>query len=74
MDILRLKGHVLKGKTTPTSKEGILENRWATNIDDLFAVLQNDTYKKLGALPFLNSWGTIILILFGCRAKHGTDS
>jgi hypothetical protein len=58
MDILRLKGHVLKRKTTPTAKEGILENRWATKIDDLFTVLQNDTYKNLGALPFLNSWGT----------------
>jgi hypothetical protein len=58
MDILRLKGHVLKGKTVPSAKEGILENRWATNIDDAFTVLQNDAYKKLGALPFLNSWGS----------------
>lgn len=69
MDVLRAKGHV-PWKTSMTNLswqerdlltavegEGISANRWATNIDDLFSVLQNDTYKKLSAIPFLNSWG-----------------
>jgi hypothetical protein len=69
MDVLRGKGHV-PWKTSMASltwqkrdqlaaieADGVLANRWATNIDDLFSVLENDTYKKLGAIPFLNSWG-----------------
>jgi hypothetical protein len=57
MDILRTLGHKKYGSLTPLQKNGISANRWATNIDDLFSVLQNDTYKKLGAIPFFNSWG-----------------
>jgi hypothetical protein len=57
MDVLRTIGHkTIKGKPDP--KNGISANRWATNIDDLFSVLQNETYKKIGAIPFFNSWGT----------------
>ncbi len=55
MDILRDRGHNYNGIISTT--EGILVNRWATNIDDLFSVLQNPLYKKLGAIPFHNSWG-----------------
>jgi hypothetical protein len=69
MDILRTIGHVawnskMQGMTwqerdalTAQAGDGIAANRWATNVDDLFSVLQNDTYKKLGAIPFFNSWG-----------------
>jgi len=58
MDVLRMQGHVKRTKTRIAKiGEGIEANKWATNIDDLFSVLQNDTYKKLGAIPFLNSWG-----------------
>lgn len=57
MDILRLKGHKPKTAKTFHELDGITENRWALNIDDCFKVLQNDEYKKLGALPILNSWG-----------------
>jgi hypothetical protein len=57
MDILRTLGHKTFGSLTPLAKNGISANRWATNIDDLFSVLQNDTYKKYGAIPFYNSWG-----------------
>lgn len=56
MDVLRTIGHKrLKGK--PSLEDGIVANRWATNIDDLFSVLKNPSYEKLGAIPFLNSWG-----------------
>lgn len=69
MDVLRTIGHVewhpyMQGLTwqqrdflKSSVGEGISVNKWATNIDDLFSVLQNDIYKKLGAIPFLNSWG-----------------
>ncbi len=57
MDVLRNQGHVRKRAKQPSVVEGIAANRWATNIDDLFTVLQNDEYKKLGAIPFHNSWG-----------------
>lgn len=69
MDIYRLRGHVPWSNTmdiltwqqrdqlAPLPAEGIVSNKWATNVDDLFLVLQNDNYKKKGAIPFLNSWG-----------------
>jgi hypothetical protein len=69
MDILRKIGHVAyttkmanltwqqRDALTAVAGEGIAANRWATNIDDLFSVLQNETYKKVGAIPFFNSWG-----------------
>jgi hypothetical protein len=57
MDILRLKGPLRNKAKLPKIEDGISANRWATKIDDLFSVLQNDTYKKKAAMPFLNSWG-----------------
>jgi hypothetical protein len=57
MDVLRTIGHIQWGKDKPDPKNGIAANRWATSVDDLFSVLQNETYKKLGAIPFFNSWG-----------------
>jgi hypothetical protein len=57
MDVLRNIGHVPKRSKTAKATDGIAANRWATNIDDLFGVLQNEEYKRLGALPILNSWG-----------------
>lgn len=57
MDILRLQGHVRGNFTAPDLKEGIAENRWAISIENLFSVLQNPIYKKIGAIPFHNSWG-----------------
>lgn len=58
MDVLRLQGHMISSHNMPDLKEGIEENRWAISIDDLFSVLQNPLYKKLGAIPFHNSWGS----------------
>lgn len=55
MDVLRTQGHVYTGICK--SDHGICANRWATSIDDLFGVLQNGLYSKLGAIPILNSWG-----------------
>ena len=56
MDVLRAVGHKPQ-RGIIDLKEGISVNRWATNIDDLFSVLQNEQYQKLGAIPFFNSWG-----------------
>jgi hypothetical protein len=69
MDVLRKIGHVkwtsyMEGMNykqrdvlTAQAGDGIAANKWATNVDDLFSVLQNDSYRKLGAIPFYNSWG-----------------
>lgn len=57
MDILRDRGHCKKGTTTPILQEGIAANRWARDIDEVLAVLQNPLYSKLNAMPILNSWG-----------------
>ena len=60
MDVLRDQGHVqvIGKKDKPLNiNAGIAANRWATNVDDLFSVLQNPVYQKLGAIPFVNSWG-----------------
>lgn len=57
MDVLRNEGHLKNGSKVPQLKDGISANRWATKITDLDSVLQNERYKKMGAYPFLNSWG-----------------
>lgn len=59
MDVLRKYGHVpaRSTKAAVNQKEGILVNRWATTIPHLFSVLQNEMYQRMGAIPFLNSWG-----------------
>lgn len=70
MDVLRFKGHVAwnndqaglsvsdRDKLPPNMADGIATNKWATNVNDLFSVLQNSLYEKLEAIPFINSWGT----------------
>lgn len=57
MDVLRDLGHVRQFASKPDPKEGIAANRWAKVIEDCFTVLQNKEYERLGAMPFLNSWG-----------------
>ena len=56
MDILRNQGHC-KVSAGAVVDAGISVNRWAESIDQVLDVLGNDQYKKLGAIPFHNSWG-----------------
>lgn len=61
MDVLRTAGHKLvrSGREyEPSAQEGISANRWARNVDETLATLNNAFYKKMGAVPILNSWGT----------------
>jgi hypothetical protein len=37
--------------------KGVSAYRWATNMDDIHKSLKNPVADKLGAVPFLNSWG-----------------
>ncbi len=62
--VLATQGHkkvVIKdGQWTtqyPDPANGINAYRWAQNMDDIFASLKNPVANKLGAVPFLNSWG-----------------
>lgn len=57
MDILRKMGHMTKRGKVPLLENGILVNRWATQVDQAFRVLQNEEYERLAAIPILNSWG-----------------
>lgn len=41
----------------PDLENGINAYRWAQSIDDIHTALKNPVADKLGALPFLNSWG-----------------
>jgi hypothetical protein len=58
LDILRRVGHRrvrgAKSKTEPNPSDGIAANRWATDIDDVCAVLGRPGADEL---PMLNSWG-----------------
>lgn len=38
--------------------EGINAYRWATSVDDVHAALQLPIADKMGAIPWVNSWGT----------------
>ncbi|SDX67292.1 hypothetical protein SAMN05421504_103439 [Amycolatopsis xylanica] len=44
-------------KYTPDVNKGLKVFRWAKNVEDVHAVLGNERADKLGAVPFLNSWG-----------------
>jgi len=60
MDVLRNVGHVkvVDGADRPSNiSEGIAANRWARTVDEVLSVLCSPSYEKLGAVPFLNSWG-----------------
>jgi hypothetical protein len=58
MDVLRLEGHKpWRGAGHVKPEEGISANRWATSVDDALNALRSPKYEKLGAVPFLNSWG-----------------
>jgi hypothetical protein len=60
MDVLRTQGAVATraGKDSPVNaSEGIAANRWATTMDEVFTALGNPYYKKIGAVPLLQSWG-----------------
>ena len=69
-EILAQRGHVDWGTSmdddnvseraryTAESGNGIVRFRWARSVDDVHAVLGNPEADQLGAVPFLNSWGT----------------
>lgn len=60
MDVLRLSGHRRKlGPFTLSTNpdHGIVENRWATNVDDVLACLHN--LPERGDIVLLNSWGKL---------------
>lgn len=42
----------------PEFIDGIKRFRWARSVDDVHRVLDNERADELGAVPFLNSWGS----------------
>ncbi len=58
MDVLRLHGAYRSRQgvaaTEPTPEDGLLENRWATSVEDILDCLAEER----GFVEVLNSWGT----------------
>jgi hypothetical protein len=69
-DILRKSGHVPwedqyadddhveRAEYDPKRRQGVKAIRWARSVDQVHAALGNDRADQLGAVPYLNSWGT----------------
>ena len=57
MEVLRTRGALRPGKTQiqPTSR--ISAYRWTTSVEDILSTLDMPIAIRLGAVPFLNSWG-----------------
>lgn len=58
LEVLKDLGHVRKAWTEPNISEGITAFRWATTVDEIHATIKMPLADSLGAVPFLNSWGT----------------
>lgn len=58
LDILVNEGHERVKAKAPNLQDGISVYRWADNVDDVLKILDMPLATKLGAVPFLNSWGT----------------
>jgi hypothetical protein len=57
MDVLRTQGHarIVRGHTQPCSPaDGLLENRWATNVDGIRAAISDGVPVVLGANWYVN--------------------
>ncbi|TDD44241.1 hypothetical protein [Saccharopolyspora elongata] len=50
--------HTERVRYVADAADGIKVFRWAASVDDVHAVLGNTRADELGAVPFLNSWGT----------------
>ncbi|WP_414939306.1 hypothetical protein [Amycolatopsis sp. cmx-11-51] len=50
--------HVKRAAYTPDVKNGIQAYRWAKTVEEVHEVLGNPRADELGAVPFLNSWGS----------------
>lgn len=57
MDVFRTQGHKAANAAAPSLDNGIKENKWAIDVQDVHRVLRNKHYDKIGAIPFHNSWG-----------------
>jgi hypothetical protein len=60
LDILRRDGAAaVRGRKVgiPTLLHGVKANRWATTVDELYAVLDSPRLERQGAVALLNSWG-----------------
>ncbi|QUH03723.1 hypothetical protein HUO13_25470 [Saccharopolyspora erythraea] len=50
--------HTRRSGYVPDAGDGIKVFRWARSVDEVHSVLGNARADELGAVPFLNSWGT----------------
>jgi hypothetical protein len=57
LKVLQTRGAVRAGHKNPDPKSKISAYRWATDVSDILHVIDLPLATKLGAVPFLNSWG-----------------
>ncbi len=60
LDVVRERGPLRLVRGTfkgPILTDGILRNRWAQSMDDVYAAMHSPLYQKRGIVAFLNSWG-----------------
>lgn len=56
-EILRAKGHKTPKGTEPKPAQGISAYRWAQSLTEIEVCLRSPNHRKVGGIPFLNSWG-----------------
>lgn len=57
MKVLRTQGHKTPSWPAPRLPQGIAAYRWTTSVDEILEVMGAESYRAVGGIPFLNSWG-----------------
>lgn len=57
MSVLKNEGLKTPAWSAPRPMQGIKEYRWATTVDEVLAVMGAESYRAVGGVPILNSWG-----------------
>ncbi len=57
MQILYSEGHKTPKWAEPRIAQGVKGYRWTSSVDEIVAVMGAGSYRAIGGLPLLNSWG-----------------
>lgn len=57
MKTLKAEGHKTPAWSAPRLRQGIKEYRWTLSTDEVLAVMGAESYRAVGGVPLLNSWG-----------------
>lgn len=57
MQVAKVLGLKTPAWSAPRLSQGIKEYRWTSDIDEMISVMGAESYRKVGGIPFVNSWG-----------------